>query len=91
MNYTSIADYKTLIHDFVEKNIDVTHFEHEYLRMFKNQQGFLPEPTFEILDRLFGDVDAFCSDPALLGNDNLNEEQLRERCASAYSKLNAIA
>lgn len=90
MSTTSITNYMDLVKRFLTREIDVGTFEHTYLTMFKNQEGFLPENVFHILDGLFADVDAFCSDAELRGEEDLTEEQLREKCASALKKLQAL-
>lgn len=79
-----------LIKASLTKEIDAGTFEHSYLTMFKNQEGFVPETVFHILDGLFADVDAFCSDPELCGDEEVTEEQLRHKCASALDKLQAL-
>ena len=85
-----VSDYLKLIHSFLSRDIDAGGFEHAYSTKFKNQKGFLPENAYQILDALFSDVDAFCADASLCGEEDLNEEQLRERCLDAVKKLEAI-
>ena len=87
MSTDVIFRYKTLIEKFLSGSIDANTFEYSYLDMFKKERVILPEPVFEILDRLFADVDAFCSDPALRTDSDLNEQQLREMCLNALHKL----
>jgi hypothetical protein len=90
MSDSILTDYVTLIGSFVSKEIGAEDFEKQYLKMFKTQSGFLPNNIFKILDGLFGDVDAFCADPELCDEDNLNEEQLREKCARALKQLHGL-
>jgi hypothetical protein len=83
--------YVDLIQAFLSGDLGAESFESRYLDTFKNQQAFLPEPVFAILDQLFGDVDAFCSDPSLRTEDDLDESQLRERSREALIRLQRVS
>ncbi len=55
---------------------------------FKNEKNFDSEIEFQILDKLFGYVDAYCSDPALFDPEfDIDEAELR---LSAQEALNAL-
>jgi hypothetical protein len=58
--------------------------------MFKNDTASRPEAEFLVLDRLFGDVDAFCSDPTIRGPDDLDEDELRNKCREAFIALQTL-
>jgi hypothetical protein len=79
MRNDSIAKYADLITSFIGGQVDAKSFETSYLRLFKQETSTLPEEVFRALDKLFADVDAYCPDQDLCGEDDLNEEQLRER------------
>jgi hypothetical protein len=87
MSEDAIVGYMRLIMQFLNNEIDPTTFENSYLQLFKNEQRILPSNLFRILDGLFADVDAFCSDPALCGQEDLDEKELRIRCAKALKQL----
>jgi hypothetical protein len=87
MSDMSITKYSDLIRTFLNDEIDAQTFERSYLSLFKNEQSFLPPDAFRVLDGLFADVDAFCPDPELRGDEDLNEQQLRDRCAGALKRL----
>jgi hypothetical protein len=87
MDNSSIVQYENLIRSFVDGQLDAGSFEDSYLRLFKRESSTLPEEVFLALDRLFADVDAYCADPALCDEHNLNEQQLRERARIALSAL----
>ena len=91
MKETEITKYVNLIERFLTKEVDAVTFERCYLDMFKHQDCFLPTSVFQILDGLFGDVDAFCADPEIRGDADLNEEQLRDRCGRALKQLRSFA
>ena len=56
----SISKYVSLITSFVRGQVDAKAFETSYLRLFKHEPAMLPEEVFDVLDRLFADVDAYC-------------------------------
>ena len=85
-----LQKYVSLIRSFVDGRIDAVSFESRYLEMFKNETVSFDDALFEVLDALFGDVDAFCSDPAMRGGDDLDERQLLAQCQTALAKLMAL-
>lgn len=85
--------YKKLIEDFLTEKITVDVFEFRYLQSFKDDSfGDTPEDEilYEILNELFLDVDAYCGDPTLRGEDDLDEPQLRQKAQEALSALNSL-
>lgn len=88
---TSITDdYLCTLKDFIEGRLSVSEFEASYLAKFKNEVREMDELTFEVLDSLFGDVDAFTDDSALLSENPefyIDENQLRSRVSQAISQL----
>lgn len=79
--------YTNLIGGFLSGTVDVDSFESSYLDMFKNESCTFSEGVFDILDSLFSDVDAYCSDESLREIGDLDEQQLRECCREALRKL----
>ena len=90
MTTTNISQYKALIESFVRGKITAKEFEVAFLRMFKNERDPLPEEMFLVLDVLFSDVDAFCSDPGLRDFEDLDEQQLLHRADLALDELNSL-
>jgi hypothetical protein len=84
---STVIDYIHLIRRFTTNELKAVEFERLYLQMFKSQPRNLSESVYLILDALFSDVDAFCSDPSLCSDDDLNEDQLRERCVKCLNQL----
>lgn len=68
--------YTALITQFVDGKISASQFEASYLELFKNETEILPEDVYSVLNSLFSDVDAYCKDPVLRDNDDLNEDEL---------------
>jgi Bacterial self-protective colicin-like immunity len=83
-------DYTRMMHSFIQGAMPTTEFVHTYLDKFKAETRELDEDEFEILDELFGDVDAYSPDPSLIAENPsfyIDEPQLRERVAMAIKKL----
>jgi hypothetical protein len=87
MEPETLEQYTALIRRFLDEAIDAREFESRFLEKFKNETTILPLDVFEVLDELFADVDAFCPDPELCDDDDLNEQQLRAKAAEALAKL----
>ena len=86
-----LSEYAKLIQAFVNGAISASDFERAYLRMFKDDPTIRPEAEYEVLNGLFGDVDAFNSDPGLRSLGGLDEEQLRSAAASALALLQRLS
>jgi hypothetical protein len=84
---TAFEQYTSLLQGFLDESIDAREFESRFLKKFKNEKTVLPPDIYELLDELFADVDAFCPDPELCDDDDLNEQQLRAKAAEALAKL----
>ncbi|HYO57003.1 colicin immunity domain-containing protein [Archangium sp.] len=87
----NLEDYTHLIEAFTTGKMPVADFEREYLRRFKEDESRHPEAQFQILDALFADVDAYCADPELRDEDDLDEETLRSRATKALAQLRLIS
>jgi len=88
------TDYGLLLHSFLAGTLSTEDFQRAYLERFKNESRVLDDALFEILDELFGDVDAFCADPELLVELRgakpgfyLDEQALRAKVAQASQRL----
>ena len=83
-------EYLSLITSYIDGRIDAKSFSRMYLEKFKNEISELPEDSFEILDRLFGDVDSYTDDEDLsasMPSFYLSAEQLKEQAAMAAAEL----
>jgi len=85
-----LAEYQDIINRFVSGRLGVAEFETGYLRMFKEDSTLWPDAEYEILNDLFGAVDAYCEDPALRQPFSLDEEQLRAEARDALRALAAL-
>jgi len=90
MNDYNIKKYINLLTLFVTGKISAVAFEHRYLELFKNDSTIYSETLFLILDKLFGDVDAFCADSTLRDEFDLDEKQLRQACIQTLAKLEVM-
>ncbi len=88
--YNIYTDYRMLLNRFIDGSISPEDFQNEYLSRFKNEKRKLDQPLFELLDSLFGDVDAFTSDKELLAENPgfyLDEVALRKKITQAFKKI----
>lgn len=84
------GEYTFMMQEFMQGSVSTTDFVTAYLNKFKSETRELDEGEFEILDELFGDIDAYTSDTKLIAenpNYYIDENQLRERVAMAKTKL----
>ena len=83
-------EYVLMMQRFLDGDMPTTDFENSYLAKFKNETRDLGEEAFEVLDELFGDIDAYTPDANLIAenpNFYVSESQLRERVAMVINKL----
>lgn len=67
--------------------ITAPQFEVSYLNMFKNESEILPEEVYDVLNELFLKVDAYCNDPNLRNDEDLDDHELLESAKEALAKL----
>jgi Bacterial self-protective colicin-like immunity len=87
---TRMADrYKQLISKFIDREISASEFENSYLALFKSDRRKVAGEKFNILDRLFADVDAFEGDPELRKKvyGGIGDEELLSCARAAYKEL----
>ena len=85
-----------LLDRYLNQEITAKDFQERFFAIFKVLPKSTDDDLFTILDQLFGDTEAFESDPELyqgLSEERpgwyLDESQFRERAAIALSKLKA--
>jgi hypothetical protein len=81
--------YLELMKDYLDRRVKVEEFQATFFTWFKDEEPF-GEPVFQVLDTLFGDLDAFTSDPELLESSPdyyVNEAALRSKVEEAAFKL----
>jgi hypothetical protein len=91
MNYD---DYQELLARYLDGAIASREFQEVFLAKFKHEARELPVAVFDVLDALFGDVDAFCPEASLLAELNranpnyyLDERMLRQRVSEVRKSL----
>ena len=84
---STIARYILLLTQFVTGKITAAQFEHAFLKMFKEETEIFPEDIYEVLNKLFLDVDAYCGDPSLRDEEDLDDEKLLAGAKEALKKL----
>ena len=84
---TMIEKYILLISQFVAGEITGLEFEDIFLKMFKSESNTLPEYAYDALNNLFLDVDAYCGDPDLRDDEDLDDEMLEASAKETLKKL----
>ena len=80
--------YIKLLEEFVANKITADEFEQQFLQLFKADNNIQPEREFQILDKLFGDVDAYYSDSALFDPEfDIDGVQLQVSAQETLNKL----
>jgi len=90
MTANKLDPYINLMRSFVENRITVNEFERSYLSMFKADTNSWTEAEYENLNNLFSEVDAFCADPELRDENDIDEDQLREAAKMTLAKLSSF-
>jgi hypothetical protein len=85
-----MSSYITLIESYLTRQISSAEFESKYLRLFKNEKRIPPAQIYELLNRLFTDVDAFCSNPSFRNRSSIDENELRECANRAFQELKRL-
>lgn len=87
---SSINTYVELLSKFLSGQMSVLDFQRAYLSKFKMEAVRFDDSTYGVLDKLFGDIDAYTSDQELLMENPsyyLDEDGLRDRVAQALNDL----
>jgi hypothetical protein len=86
-------EYKALLQSFLAGEVHTAEFQLLFLEKFKNEERWLEEKEFGVLDELFGDVDSFSNDPELLRRSPgfyLDETALRLKVEGAVQRLGSL-
>jgi hypothetical protein len=90
-------EYLVLMNTFLHGEMPSAEFQLAYIEKFKNETTLFDEKVFQLLDELFGDVDAFCADPeelaalqAELPGFYLDEQTLRGRVSDIAQRLSEM-
>ncbi len=87
-----VVPYAVLLRLFVDGNLTADEFEVIFLPLYKNDPTQWPSDLFDVLDTLFADVDAYCSNDDLRAEvRGLDAEQLRDRAERAFGRLKDLA
>ncbi len=86
----NLSNYIALIDSFLAGRISASDFESRYLKLFKEEREIPPKQVYEVLNKLFSDVDAFCDDPSLRNHYSIDERELRECANRAFQTLKTL-
>lgn len=84
---STIDKYILLLTQFVNSEIAASEFDTLYLELFKKETETFPEEIYDILNNLFSDVDAYCEDPDLRDDEDLDEDELLISAKKALEEL----
>lgn len=81
--------YIELLTEFLEERISVDKFEEAFLEKFKDEKKFSSDEEYRILDKLFGDIDAYCDEESKLFDPefDVTEVELRELVKKTLEQL----
>ncbi|MCP5468589.1 MAG: hypothetical protein H7A32_04905 [Deltaproteobacteria bacterium] len=87
-----IDNFLDLMKKLVMKKISGPHFEKKYLEMsraFRDNEDYLevPEEIRLLISHVFVSVDAYCSDPTIRDENDIDENQLREEVKTELLKI----
>ncbi len=82
--------YTEMIRAFLDGRMSPREFSAAYFARFQDETDPFTEPEFQTLDRLFADLDAYCDDPDLRDEGDIDEDELRECSRRALDKLSAL-
>ncbi len=82
-----LEKYLILISEYVSGRINSIEFETKYLQTYPNDAFHYSEKTYELLATLSSDVDAYCSNPDIRDDNDLDEEQLRQKATYTLCEL----
>ncbi|WP_295993896.1 colicin immunity domain-containing protein [Rugamonas sp.] len=86
--------YAALIGRFLARELTAGRFQRTFLRQFKLEARIVDPPLFLLLDELFGDVDSYTKDAALLADAPdfyLDEAGLRLKAEEVLRRMTAQA
>ena len=83
-----LEPYTKLLLSFVDGQISASEFERQYLDLYLQDETIWSDDLFSMLEKLFGDVDAFVADSSLRDAGDLDERQLRQSSQNTLEFLN---
>ncbi len=84
---STLDKYILLLSQFVAGEITASKFDTLYLELFKNETESFSEDTYAVLNNLFSDADAYCEDPSLRDDEDLNDAELLASAKKALERL----
>lgn len=94
---TNLSKYLILIRAFINKQIDVSEFEKNFLYLNRNENFVYSEAIGKLLSILYSDIDSFCGNTEIADYSNnfpfsdINEEMLRKKSNEILENLNHLS
>lgn len=88
----ALTPYLALLDAFASGQVPAPAFEEQYLARYKADPFLWSEPVFDVLDRLFADVDAYVADDDLRDAEDgdLDDAGLLAAARTALDRLRAL-
>jgi hypothetical protein len=86
----AVTPYLELIDKFVGREIGAPRFEDAFLDAYRSDDYPWSDDTFDVLDGLFADVDAFVADDSLRDHRDLDAPGLLQAARQAAQRLRAL-
>jgi len=87
-----VEEYSAFIRRYTEGEITAAEFSLAYLEKYKEDDpGSTSPELFDALDHLFAEADAYCEDPELRDEWDIDEEELREAALETLERLEKLA
>jgi hypothetical protein len=87
----AVKPYGVLIELFVDQRITADEFETIFLPLYTSDPTSWNSETYDLLDRLFSEVDRYCDDPRLRNETGgIDSAELRERAAETAVRLRQL-
>lgn len=83
-----VEEYIALIRQYTDRDAEAEEFSRMYLNTFKNEHRAYSEETYHILQNMFWAADAYCGDPELRNEDDIDEEEFSDVARQTLKKLN---
>lgn len=82
-----IQKYTRLIDEFIDGDTTAADFSIEFMDEFIEEESDMSEDTYQILQNMFAEADAYCENPELRDERDLDEDELMEVALETSSKL----
>lgn len=81
-----MTNYIILIKSYLLGFSDICLFEKEYYNLFKNDDKTdYTKKEYDFINGVFSTLDSYCSNPELRDENDLNDEEVKEKISKFYN------